>query len=1392
MSSMKPSLDETKDLRRCVRDLVALSTLPVVWDNADPLSIGRSLAEVLRRILSVEFIYVRLEGRGGGSSLEAARTHGRAEPAERTHEIGQALAPWLRFDAADAPPTIPNPVGEGTVRLVVLPIGHEHDYGILAAGGARSDFPTDTERLLLGVAVNQVAGLLQRKEVEETLRRQSEWLRITLASIGDAVITTDTQGRVTSLNAVAESFTGWPQGEAQGQPLEVVFHIVNEHSRQGVESPATRALCEGRIVGLANHTVLIARDGSERAIDDSAAPIRDDRGNVIGVVLIFRDVSERRQAERAVAASEARNAAILQTALDCIITCDQQGRVLEFNPAAQRTFGYTPDEVIGRDMADLIVPPALRERHRHGMARYVATGEDRILNRRVEMTARRADGTEFPVELAITRIPTPGPPQFTAYLRDISERKSLERRRSARLAVTQVLAQAVTLKEAAPRILQAVCESLGWDMGAFWAVDRQANALRCQELWHTAPVRAEEFTECCRQRTFGPGIGLPGRVWSSRRAAWIPDVAKDANFPRAPIAVAEGLHGAFGAPVLSGSELLGVIEFFSREIREPDSDLLEMMATIGSQIGQFIDRKRAEEALRWLAAIVESSDDVIISKNLDGIILSWNQAAERLYGYTAAEIVGKPLSILVPPNHPDELPAIMERLRRGERISHYETVRVCKGGRRVDVSLTISPVRGADGTIIGASKIARDITARKQAEEKLRESEERLRSIFSQTLAGIAQTDLTGRFVQVNERYCRIVGRPAEELYGLRMQDITHPDDLSRNLALFLPLVRGDGQPFVIEKRYVRPDGSEVWVMNNVSLLRDRDGRPKYGVAVSLDITDRKRDEQTTRFLADASATLAELTDYESTLQRIAGLAVPHFADWCAVDMQQPDGSVRRLAVTHTDPAKVQLADEFFRRYPPLPTDRHGVIAVLRSGAPDWATSIPDSLLVEAAQDEDHLRMMRELGLKSYICVPLKSRTKTLGVLTFVMAESGRVYDADDLRAAEDLAARAAIAIENASLVAALKETDRRKDEFLAILAHELRNPLAPIRNAVQIFRGKGPPVPELQWARDVIDRQVQQMTRLVDDLLDVSRITRGKIQLRKERVPLAAVVTSAVEASRPLIEKWDHELTVTLPPESIDLEADPTRLAQVLLNLLNNAAKYTEQGGRIWLTVEREGGQVAIRVKDTGIGIPPEMLPRIFEMFTQVDRSLERSQGGLGIGLTLVQRLVEMHGGTIEAHSGGPGEGSEFIVRLPVAIEVKDRGARGTTGEKMAAPAKCRILVVDDNQDAADSLAMLLRMLGNEVHTAHDGLEAVGAAAVFRPDVVLLDIGLPKLNGYEAARRIREQQGKDVVLVALTGWGQEEDRRRSREAGFDHHMTKPVEFDVLQKLLAGLKTAPS
>ena len=366
-----------------------------------------------------------------------------------------------------------------------------------------------------------------------------------------------------------------------------------------------------------------------------------------------------------------------------------------------------------------------------------------------------------------------------------------------------------------------------------------------------------------------------------------------------------------------------------------------------------------------------------------------------------------------------------------------------------------------------------------------------------------------------------------------------------------------------------------------------------------------------------------------------------------------------------------------------------------------------------------------------------------------------------------------------------LAEANRNKDEFLATLAHELRNPLAPIRNAVQYLGMEGLTPRDLRTGRDVISRQVTVMVRLIDDLLDMSRISRNKLDLRKERVELATLLESAVEGSQSLIQQCGHELTVSMPPHPIHLDADAVRLTQVFMNLLNNAAKFTDKGGHIWLTAIKEGSDAIVSVRDNGIGISGEMLPRIFEMFTQIDRSLERSQGGLGIGLTLVRRLVDMHDGTIEAHSDGSGQGSEFVVRLPLIpfpLEMPPR----IDGVRAAALSGSRILVVDDNKDSADSLAMLLRLKGNEIRTAQDGLEAVRVAETFHPELVLLDIGLPKLNGYDVARRIRQQPwSQNVILVALTGWGQDEDRRRSKEAGFNFHIVKPVELSALESLLA-------
>jgi CheY-like chemotaxis protein len=385
----------------------------------------------------------------------------------------------------------------------------------------------------------------------------------------------------------------------------------------------------------------------------------------------------------------------------------------------------------------------------------------------------------------------------------------------------------------------------------------------------------------------------------------------------------------------------------------------------------------------------------------------------------------------------------------------------------------------------------------------------------------------------------------------------------------------------------------------------------------------------------------------------------------------------------------------------------------------------------------------------------------------------------------------ASVAIENARLYGELREQDRRKDEFLALLAHELRNPLAPLRNGLQVIRLAAHDATAVAQARGMMERQLGHMVRLIDDLLDISRISQNKMELRRSRVLLEDVVAAAVETARPLIEAAQHDLTISLPADPIPLDADLTRLAQVFGNLLTNSAKYTGHGGRIELAADRHGDYVVVSIRDTGIGIPAEALPRIFDMFSQVDRGIERSTGGLGIGLALVKGLAEMHGGSVEAESEGPGRGSTFTVRLPLDID-RETSIMTVDDDSLSARNPRRILVVDDSRDSASSMAKVLELLGSEVRTAHDGLEAIQVAEAFRPEVILMDVGMPRLNGYEATRRIRQQPwGLDVRIIALTGWGQEEDRQLSRGAGCDGHLVKPVSLDDLEKLLADLEANP-
>ncbi|MFZ6184173.1 PAS domain S-box protein [Nannocystis pusilla] len=662
-----------------------------------------------------------------------------------------------------------------------------------------------------------------------------------------------------------------------------------------------------------------------------------------------------------------------------------------------------------------------------------------------------------------------------------------------------------------------------------------------------------------------------------------------------------------------------------------------------------------------------------------------------------------------------------------------------------------APLFDAAGAVRGAVGACLDVSERERLREQLQHKEERLRLAMEGAELGEWEMDLRTQRAFWSPLTRELLGVAPEtpitfDLYESRL----HPDDLARDrCAVAECLATGKYQN---EYRIPLAGGGWRWIDARAKLVRDTQGQIVRLFGVVSDITARKeaaearaRSEERLRLILESATDYAIFT----------------------VD-------ARGIVTSWNAGAKNVFGHE-----------EHEIVG--KDGAvlftpEDRARGVPEKEIRAAGRDGRahserwHLRKDGTRFWGSGLMMPLRDGGEYHGFLKIMR-------DWTEARRSKELLERQA---------EALRQADRRKDEFLATLAHELRNPLAPLRNGLAILRRAGFDEEMAERAREMMERQLGQMVHLIDDLLDVSRISRGKIELRKDRVALGQVLQSAIETVQPLIERHRHELTVESPPEPVFVEADAVRLAQVFANLLGNAAKFTPPGGHICLTIERRAGGVAVRVKDDGIGIEPEMLPRVFDLFAQVTDTYERSQGGLGIGLSLVKQLVEMHGGTVEARSGGLDMGSEFTVCLPIAPSSSRPAEPPASACEAVQGAGRRVLVVDDNRDAALSLADFLELIGCDTRVAHDGFEGLRLAAEFSPELVFLDIGMPTMNGYETARRMRaEPWGEKPVLVALTGWGQEEDKARAQEAGFDRHIVKPAAPEVLEALLAELPASP-
>lgn len=895
-----------------------------------------------------------------------------------------------------------------------------------------------------------------------------------------------------------------------------------------------------------------------------------------------------------------------------------------------------------------------------------------------------------------------------------------------------------------------------------------------------------------------------------------------------------------------------------------------------------------EDARRaHLAAIVDSSDDAIFSKDLNGIITSWNAGAERLYGYTAEEAIGRPVSMLAPDDRAEEIPALMERLRRGERIDHYETVRRKKDGRRVNISLSISPIRDGSGAISGFSVVARDISeriaaqdARRERDEQAQIQSEQLATLINRAPIGVYLIDADFRLLEVNP-----VAEPVFQGFpggaiGLDFGEILHQlwkPERADEIARIFRRTLETGEPYHVPEFAERRADLGVFEYYDWRIERIRLPDGRYGaVCYFQDISDQvearlaiARSEERYRTLftsiAEGFCVLemifderGEPADYRfvetnPAFERHTGLAgaegkrvlelvpgleehwieiygrvattgVPaRFVDrseamgrWFEVDaFRVGDPRERRVGLLFSDiTARKRAEDALVESEERLRLAKAAAGLGIHdfnpsTGAITWDHNTREiwgigedepvtyELWLEGIHPEDResaeaavRRALDPEGEGTYFAeYRVKSRSdgvtrwvEVTGHTTFAdgipVRLVGTVRDITDQRRAED----------------ALREADQRKSEFLATLSHELRSLLAAIRTSASLlgWRGDRPEITEKMTA--TIDRQSAHLVRIVDDLLDVSRIALGKVHLERAPLDLVALVSHCVADFRAIHGDEDIELSAALPEESIAIDADAVRLSQVVHNLLKNAYKFTPRGGAIRVTVAREGDTATVRVADTGVGMTSEELGSIFDIFAQAASSQREHIGGLGIGLSLAKLIVELHGGTIGAKSQGPGEGSEFVVRLGVskgASPSADRRAAegharmGAATSRERQPPPVRIVVAEDHADALETLTLSLRARGHEVTTAIDGIEALEKARAERPDVALLDLHMPAMEGYEVARGIRrEPWGADVLLIAITGWGQTDDKERALAAGFDEHVTKPADPDALEGIL--------
>jgi PAS domain S-box-containing protein len=930
------------------------------------------------------------------------------------------------------------------------------------------------------------------------------------------------------------------------------------------------------------------------------------------------------------------------------------------------------------------------------------------------------------------------------------ERRRNEQRLAANLAINRILAESPALEDAAARILQTVVETLRWSVGTFWMPDPDAKLLRNFTVWTDPNSKVVQFANISRERTFAPGTGLPGRVWESGNPIWIPDVAKDQNFPRAPAAIAEGLHGAFAFPILFADRLLGVMEFFSHKIRKPDPDVLQMFDSIGKQFGQFMERKRAESALAQTAnALSENEERLRLAMqtgkvgiwdwDIPGNRVAWTDSLYSILGVSREGFDGtvESFAALVHPDDRTRVDQALDETLREDKPYELEFRSLRPDGQTISLFTSAVVVRsnGEPRRMLGATL---DITEIKRAEEALLRNAQELSEFFENASEAIHWVSADGTILRANQAELRMLGYPAEEYVGRNIAEFHVDGEVVQDILQRLK----QGETIEAQPARMRcKDGSIRDVMIN-STTYFENGEFVHSRCFTRDVTEQLQIDR----VRGHFAAIVETTDDAVVSKDLNGIIM----SW--------NRAAERLFGYKADEV---IGKSVSILIPPEREDEEpGILARLRRG--------------ERLDHYETVRMTKD-GRRFHV---------SLTVSPIIDAE-GKIIGASKI--ARDIDAQKQAQEQLASLLASERAArhdaevaNRSKDEFLAVLSHEMRTPLTAMLGWLTILRSHKLDPETTKHAIETVERNAKAQAQLIEDLVDISRIVGGKLNLEVRPIEVMPVIEAAVDVVRPAADAKQINLQIheeLVPPVS----ADPARLQQVIWNLLSNAVKFTPKGGAIDVYLRQVESSAEIVIRDNGVGITPDFLPLVFERFRQAESVATRSHRGMGLGLAIVRHLIELHGGTVVAESEGENKGSVFSLRLPLAAfsfagVVRESRIPANGNEEILKG--LRILLVEDEPDASEVIAMVLKDSGAQVEAVESARDALQRMPFFYPDVLLSDIGLPVESGYDLIKQVRALASdfKTVPAIALTAFATEADRNKSLSAGFQAHLAKPVE----------------